>query len=407
MKRMIVIGCGIHYREKYHSVLEKMGVEIVLAIDLADSELLVQQFFNNQRIQPRQSLFIPSQYRNTVSVELIDHLTIGLDLTDVDAVLISTEPKVRKSYALWAIQRGYRLFMDKPVTAFADLALLNLESDFEQILESAKKVNINAVVSCERRAHLGYQWLRQYLKKFIDETGQPITGIDIHFGGGVCKTPYEYLSDENHPFRYGYGVLLHSGYHYVDLLAQLLELNNPKFPTDHRVLNVLASKQSPEFGEVDLLMIGQTFFQGSPVTNFGLKLFGTSVSMRRQFDLKVKLEGRIKQEQVIIHLGHLASIHIRSLPLAKISPSEHPIEDFSITIMNSPLVKNRPPIIQLKREDFSTPSKRRMNSVARQWQLEEFIMGRDGNSPLESHRKTVQLLNEIYSLIISQYHKVS
>ena len=37
--------------------------------------------------------------------------------------------------------------------------------------------------------------------------------------------PTEFLDRENHPYKYGYGKLFHSGYHFIDLLAWLLEVN--------------------------------------------------------------------------------------------------------------------------------------------------------------------------------------
>lgn len=40
----------------------------------------------------------------------------------------------------------------------------------------------------------------------------------------------EYLTREDHPYRYGYGMLMHGGYHYVDILARFLALNKMIFP---------------------------------------------------------------------------------------------------------------------------------------------------------------------------------
>ena len=36
----------------------------------------------------------------------------------------------------------------------------------------------------------------------------------------------EFLTRENHPYKYGYGKLFHSGYHFIDLLTWFLEINN-------------------------------------------------------------------------------------------------------------------------------------------------------------------------------------
>lgn len=31
---------------------------------------------------------------------------------------------------------------------------------------------------------------------------------------------------ENHPYKYGYGKLFHSGYHFIDLLSDFIKINN-------------------------------------------------------------------------------------------------------------------------------------------------------------------------------------
>ena len=36
--------------------------------------------------------------------------------------------------------------------------------------------------------------------------------------------PHDY-DIENHPYKYGYGKLFHSGYHFIDLLAEFVKLN--------------------------------------------------------------------------------------------------------------------------------------------------------------------------------------
>jgi len=400
---IIIIGCGIHYREKYHAVLEKRGVEIALLVDLKANKEIIRAFFEGRQLQPKHFLFLDNAYRNTLSVEQIEAWVAGLDLSRVDGVLISTEPKVRKPYVIWAAQHGWDLFMDKPVTAFSSLDQISiLESDTEEMISAVHKHQVRAVVSCERRAHLGYVWLKNYMNQLILQEQAPLTGIDIHFSGGVWKTPSEYLHDENHPFSYGYGILLHSGYHYIDLLVCLLALNDPLFPLTKYSLSTMASKPFEGSGETDFLMIGQAFSQTTVKTLFSVKLFGTSVSTRRSKETNAKLEGRVRQEKITLHFGHLSSIHLSSIAYKKLIPQE--IEDFTITVMSSPILKKQHPLITLDRKDFSQiflqlPLTASMNTFARQWQLEEFLEGRDGNSPLSSHRNTVAMLQRIYQTL--------
>jgi len=392
--KIIVVGCGIHYRSKYHSVLEKQGITIALAIDLKAQEETIEAFFSKRSLKPQHYLFLDESYRNHITVEEIEGFVSSIDLSGVDAVLIATEPKPRKAYALWAAHRKLDLFMDKPITAFSSPDRMDtLLSDFEEIERAVNDSGIRAVVSCERRTNIGYQWLHQYIRAL----NLPLTSIDIHFAGGVWKTETEYTEDENHPFFCGYGILLHSGYHFIDLLVTLLNLNG----TLHKSLRVMASGPS---GEVDFMMIGQGTREGRVATHFSLKLFGTSVSARVQKESTPKLKGRLRQESVILHFGHLCSIHVRSHPFQKLWPEVNSIEDFSITVMHSPLLSDRKRILTITRSDLSEmyeqlPLSTSMNTFARQFQLTEFLAGRDGNSSLASHRETVAMLQEIYSLL--------
>jgi hypothetical protein len=438
---LILIGCGPHYQKKYHSVLEQHGAKIALLIDLQSHQDAINLFFHDKSLKPQHTLFLEEHYRNAITLQDI-HAFIKkqINISSIDGVIISTDPKARKAYAIWAAKQGLSIFMDKPVSAFSNLAGMDkLLDDYEEIAQAANQRKVDIVVSCERRAHPGYIWTKEYLRKFIDEIKVPITGIDIHFSGGIWRLPYEYAIVENHPFKHGYGIILHSGYHYVDLLATFLSLNHSLFnPHDIKyLLQVMASRpvdqlealakhdyltlskseelfhidfnQWNHLGETDVLVIGQAQKNNAIITNFSLKMFGTSLSLRKTVKSSQyqQLEGRVRQEHVILHLGHLCSLNIISNPLKKLDPTEYPIEDFTITVMNNPLLQGRNPIMILSRKDISQlsseiPETTSINSYSRKWQLSEFLQGRDGNSSLESHRHTVKLLDMIYSHLKTQ-----
>lgn len=439
-RNLILIGSGPHYREKYHEVLEKRGTNILLLIDLETSKETILRFFSDKALRPREMLFLEEKFRNQITVKEIEELLSQFSsLSNADGVIISTEPKIRKSYAIWAAMRALPIFMDKPITAFGGVKQAKmLLNDYHEIHSTLNKGKVNAVVSCERRANPGYLWLKKYLKSFIRDMKVPITSIDIHYAGGIFNLPHEYQTIENHPFQYQYGILLHSGYHYIDLLVQLLALNDPIInQADTRItLQTMVSRPSDqvlgverrnysslltseelaaycsekfqdqmiEFGETDIMVNGQVLKGKRVVTNFSVRLFGTSLSLRQKRLRSVELPGRARQEHVILHLGHQCSIHLSSSPLKKLYPDRHPIENFDITVMNGPLVVKREPLIKIDREKISAifpelPRTVSMNGYARKWQLTEFLNGKDGNSSFETHRNTVQLIDSIYTTI--------
>ena len=437
---LILIGCGPHYQKKYHSILEQYGVKIALLIDLQANQDAINLFFQNKALKPHRTLFLEEYYRNAITPQDIQaFVRKQVNISSIDGVIISTEPKARKAYAIWAVKQKLSIFMDKPVSAFSDLTGMGkLLDDYEEIAQAASQGQVDVVVSCERRAHPGYSWIKEYLRNFMDEIKVPITGIDIHFAGGVWLLPSEYATIENHPFKHGYGIILHSGYHYVDLLATFLSLNESLFNLHDikYLLQVMASRpadlgslakydylplsnseetfnidfnQLNHLGETDVIIIGQAQKNSAVMTNFSLKMFGTSLSIRKAVKRSPcqNLEGRIRQEHVILHLGHLCSIHIISNPLKKLDPLGYPVEDFTITVMNNPLLQSRKPIMIFSRKDISQifpeiSETASLNSHSRKWQLSEFLQGRNGNSSLGSHRNTVKLLDIVYSHLKAQ-----
>lgn len=442
-RNIIVIGAGLHYRDKYHDVLEKRGDVILLLIDLQKNKESILQFFADKVVKPQEMLFLEEHFRNSITVEDIETLTLEYStLSRADGVVLSTEPKVKAPYAIWAAKKGFPVFMDKPISAFYNQEEGCLLKDYNEIEKALQLSEARIVVSCERRAHFGYRWIKDYLSRFIQKYKVPITAIDIQYAGGVFNLPDEYPWIENHPFRYGYGVLLHSGYHYIDLLVNLLSLNKLiGLGGDGSSLEVMTAGPSDQikgvgkenysslikeeeidayyegalqrcltaYGETDVLLMGQVQAEGKNITNFSVRLFGTSLALRKTRERAddSRLPGRLRQEYVTIHLGHHCSIHIVSMPLHKLKSSEYEEEHFDIFVMNSPKICDADRIIKLDRKDLSSlfpelPEKASLNGYAGKWQLKEFLEGRDGNSSFTSHQNTVEFIDRIYSKIASK-----
>lgn len=53
----------------------------------------------------------------------------------------------------------------------------------------------------------------------------PINKISISHSDGNWNMPSEVIFRENHPYKYGYGKMMHSGYHFIDLLSWFMEIN--------------------------------------------------------------------------------------------------------------------------------------------------------------------------------------
>ena len=78
---------------------------------------------------------------------------------------------------------------------------------------------------CQRQYHRGYEKIKDILTKVVNEYKVPITNIDIFHSDGAWEMPHD-LDKENHPYKYGYGKLFHSGYHFIDLLSDFIKIND-------------------------------------------------------------------------------------------------------------------------------------------------------------------------------------
>jgi predicted dehydrogenase len=437
---VIVVGCGFHFASIYLKVLEEYAgrLELVLAVDLKCEEHRVRQTFTMAAVSPQAYLFLPDKLR--VHPKL-DELRVAFatkpEAAEADAILICTEPKAHKAFALWAVERGLAVFMDKPISAFDEYQNVNsIDTDFADILAASLQHAARVVISCERRLHYGYRYVDAFLRDFIRRYRVPITYVNVHFGGGVWVMPWEFEHLENHPLKYGYGVLLHSGYHYVDLVARFAELNcavrdvaldkprvnvNASFPSDlfdsvgdeiyerlfsnrsiHETVRNVDRARLKGYGEVDFSAIGSYRAAGRKCLDFSLQLIGTTVAARENPERltgRQPTNGRMRQEEVIIHLGNFCSLSVHSSPFTNVDPRGS-IDDFNITIAMNPRVTQGPRVLRIDRAGLSRiyrelPGNAVLNVLARKGLLRGFLDGDASASELSSHRHSVTLLAEL------------
>jgi predicted dehydrogenase len=434
LKNIIIIGCGPHFRNIYANTIIKLikdyGFYVKLIIDLQDAKKEIDQFLIKNDLSHIKRLYLTREQSEN---ENITYKIITSNIPNqVDAALVCTEAKSHKFYIKWALNNKMHVFTDKPLTAY-DSSKANVLQDFNDIRDLAKHNLRKVYISCERRNHYGYQYLKNFLTKFMKQNHVPITSIDLHFAGGNWVMPEEVYKKNNHPFKFGYGALYHSGYHYVDLLMNLAKLNETLFsnivenfiiktlsrtPNDlntiysqniyqvlsnNTAINHLYSKDLPyKCGEIDLTCIGQFLYKNKPITNFTLNIQETSVCKRiSALDPQdpYKGSGRIRQEKVIIHIGPLMSIHVSSLPKNKVS-NKFSHDDFNIEIISHPNIKGYEAYKFVDRLFLSKiytdlPVDVSMNKISRMRQLQAFLMNETTILDYNSHYDSVKLLQEI------------
>lgn len=449
-----LIGLGPHARRIYYPLIEKYTrshhLNFVFLIELAESEDHVRDFLSDRPIQPQEIFFTTTNPPNyDLNLDLLQFLNGSIEKYKLDGVIIATEPKSHKAYLKWALEANIDVLIDKPITcplhAANDRAAAKvIAQDFDDLEALYQASSSNVIVQAQRRSHLGYLHIFDYLTRILSEFQVPITHIEISHADGMWMMPNEW-ERENHSYKYGTGKLMHSGYHFVDLLAWFLQLNQLVKGQEPDELDMVVQHFSPsdfmqqlhpehyqrlfqqdystdwedsidrlkQYGELDVFMLAQLKRQQSIVTTAALNLQQNSFSARAWSKLPADLykgNGRIRHEQINIHVSMLVNIQVHSYQSYQINDpvlmeygAGH-LDHFDILIFrNSGLLGGKAfERIEIGRDFVSeTGSNRHFshNEMAREHLFLDFLKRVHSKSDFSQHRLTNQLLSQIYECI--------
>lgn len=353
-----LIGCGPHANRIYLKLIEKYAkrgeVKPAVLIDLKSQKTKIDNYLKGVNYKFDEIVYLDNNELNSevFSKNTIAVLKKTLNRHKLDGIIISTEPKAHKKYCLWALKNNLYVLVDKPLTSPKKSSTSvggakKIRTDYLEILKAQKKSKGKIIIQCQRRYHNGYLFLIDYLSDFIKKFKIPITYIDIFHGDGCWVLPNEFFERENHPYKYGYGKLMHSGYHFVDLLAWILKLNHkilnydgveiiskPLKPSDlnfqlnrsfmkktfgeKELKNIYKNynlKKLKNFGELDSYSKFFFYKKNKLVTSCNLDLMQSSFTRRSWPELPLdtyKGNGRVRHERVNIEVGPLLNVQIHS-----------------------------------------------------------------------------------------------
>ena len=230
ISRVAIIGLGPHNRRIYFPQLERRGISVALVIDIESQRESVEKFLRGRLLQPTKVVYIPTEARDDPGLHptALAALNAARDL--FDGIIISSEPSSHQPYLRWTLEQGVPALIDKPPIIPAPFALTadaarRIITEFDEVLALAEASPSNVAVTVQRRAHPGYKFVHEYVSAFVAEHGVPISYIDIYHADGMWCMPGELSQRVYHPYRHGYGKLMHSGYHFLDLLTWFTSIN--------------------------------------------------------------------------------------------------------------------------------------------------------------------------------------
>ena len=353
-----LVGLGPHAKRIYYRYIvhEVTGGSLMFdsLIELSSRKVDVDEFFLDKEIKPTHIVFADETHQRNPEV-LDPHVQASLnkaiDEKRIQCAIVATEPKAHKIYIDYFLKHNIPVLTDKPLTApvgsnYDINSAEKIFSDAVELSDLSTKYKTPLYVQVQRREHPAYIRLFEKITRIVEEYRLPITFFDIYHSDGTWSMPEEFSSRENHPYKYGYGKLMHSGYHFVDLVAWVASINMKVFPslyienntkllkpdTQYRQIQgnalykKLFGKETVEppahhLGEVDAYSSfefkdGERLSDSGNTITFGhLDLLQSGFSKRAWFDLPkdtYKGNGRLRHERINIHVGPLLNIQLHS-----------------------------------------------------------------------------------------------
>ena len=354
-RSIALIGLGPHAKRIYLHYIKKHNENLALVVDLKSEKDNVRKYLDENGFKNTKIFCVEDKYKDYLELpeDIASNLLSVLQTFEITHIFISTEPKAHNMYLKFALKNNINVLTDKPITVTKNMtsvrSINKVRKQYYDILKLAENSTADCKVMCQRQYHKGYEYIKKLLNETVSKYQVPITYISIYHCDGNWEMMHD-LDKENHPYKYGYGKLFHSGYHFIDLLSDFIKINNqlPKnkrikhgevysncfTPNDEKaIINVddykrLFSNQTiPDFyNEVkdpNFKKYGEKNFYGlmkftnsnnQLITEVNLNLLHYGFSRRGWIQSKnfYKENGRIRHESINIHVGPLMNIQVHS-----------------------------------------------------------------------------------------------
>lgn len=367
---VLLVGLGPHSKRIYLKYLKTSDCRLLFLLELESKRESSRKYLDENGYENVKIYTIPDKYKdyNILPKKYHDELLDICRQNKINKIIISTEPKAHHMYLKFAIENDIDVLSDKPIIVLKNMQKLSninkMREEYYNLLELHKKSKSQCKIMCQRLYHKGYIYIKKLLKEVVSKYNIPITYIDIYHCDGNWEFPHD-LDKENHPYKYGYGKLYHSGFHFIDLLAELLKINecvtndkkitngylhgNVFTPDDELAIfnkndynNIFPESRTDSFyqklnsisfenyGEKNFY--SQLYFYNKDcklITTANLNLLHYGVSRRGWFQSKdfYKKNGRIRHEKININVGTLMNIQITSCQSKEIKDRTNSIDE--------------------------------------------------------------------------------
>lgn len=458
MKNLALIGLGPHSKRIYLNYLKKhKEIKLKLLVEL-DSKLIdSRNFLNENGFSNVEILTLKDKFKDCEKLvrPFSEKLKLYCEKLEINYMIISTEPKAHFSYLAFALQNNINVLTDKPIVVAKDMLKLKninkVRNQYYDLLKLESVSKANCVVMCQRKYHRGYLYVKKLLSEVVSKYQIPLTYIDIYHSDGNWEMLHD-LDKENHPYRYGYGKLYHSGYHFIDLLSDLLKINEIYIKDQNKQImkghvysekfsindecnlfnlddykRIFKDQELPEiynhdiqkfkfnnYGEKNLYNLFKfTNNFNNTITDVSMNLLHYAFSRRSWIKSRdyYKNNGRVRHERVNIEVGCLLNIQIHSYQSKEIkdrTDSEEEIgglEHFDILVFRNSDIIGGKQFEKIRLGDLYSEKEKKdflgYNELSREQLLNDFFR-KPKMSDLKDHTLGIEILyacsKELYNL---------
>lgn len=452
-KNVMLIGLGLHAKRIYFHCFNKFSVKPKVVVELESREKESRKYLDSNGYEETKICLIPDEEKDLEELsqntkKVLKEVILN---NSIKYAIISTEPKAHFAYSNFLLDMKINILIDKPITAPIDVCTnekmaRKIEYQYNILADKYRELknieNLTFKIQCQRRFHDGYIYVKNMLRDVIKEYNVPITYMDIYHSDGTWSMPDEFLKRENHPYKYGYGKLLHSGYHFIDLMCWLLEVNNEtkgkqidnakmyvssNQPKDYfnifhnedyekilktsRFEKILDNPETvAKCGEIDCHSIISFYQKNNLITTCSVNLLQSGFSRRAWHELPedtYKSNGRVRHERININVGPLMNIQIHSYQAYEIKDMDKlensavgSVEHFDIYIFRNSELIGGEIFEKLDVEDicnkYGSENFLGHNEESREKCFMSFMSGKDNISDLLEHKLGIKVLANSY-----------
>ena len=461
-----LIGIGPHAKRIYLNYFKKYKINLSLVVELDSNKEVTKNYLFENGFKNTKLFTISDKYKDNTHLpnQISSNLYSVCKVLEITHIIISTEPKAHFMYLEFALKNNINVLTDKPITVTKDMTDLasieKVRNQYYEILKLAESSNGKCNVMCQRQYHKGYEYIKSLLNEIVSKYQIPITEIEIYHCDGAWEFPHDMMK-ENHPYKYGYGKLYHSGFHFIDLLSDFISINEQltgtkkitkgevysncftpddemnicniddymkMFKDQHIPVFYYARKQNnkvPKFNK-----FGEKNFYGALdfynkynqlITHVNLNLLHSGFSRRGWIETKdfYKNNGRVRHERLNIQVGSLLNIQVHSYQSKEIKDRTDDsnleeqaggLEHFDIDIYRNVDIIGGVPFERITLGDlYSEKEKKKMlgyNELARETYLTNFFKGTCKKGNIKSERLAIEILYSCTIGIHNHYAKI-